>query len=145
MGKHADKAAGLFDEGCNCAQAVFAAYAEDFGIDRATALRMSAALGGGLGGMRETCGAVSAMALVAGLKYGNSDVSDAEGKAKAMKEAKALAEMFSAEYGSIVCKELLGLVPPRGQTVPLPAKRPCRELVRRAAELLEEEMIKSGR
>ena len=88
MENHADKAASLFDEGCNCAQAVFVAYAEDFGIDRATALRMSAALGGGLGGMRETCGAVSAMALVAGLKYGNSDVSDAEGKAKAMKEAK---------------------------------------------------------
>ena len=139
MEKHADKAARLFDKGCNCAQAVFVAYAEDFGIDRATALRMSAALGGGLGGMRETCGAVSAMALVAGLKYGNSDVSDAEGKAKAMKEARSLAERFSAEHGSIVCKELLGLVPPRGQDAPLPAKKPCRELVRRAAELLAED------
>ena len=108
-------------------------------LSTTSALRMSAALGGGLGGMRETCGAVSAMALVAGLKYGNSDVSDAEGKAKAMKEVKAFAEKFSAEHGSIVCKELLGLVPPRGQAAPLPAKKPCRELVRRAAELLAED------
>ena len=50
---------------------------------------------------------VAAMALVAGLRHGNSGVSDAEGKAKAMKEVKALAEKFSAEHGSIVCKELI--------------------------------------
>ena len=137
MDTHADKAVKLFEEGCSCSQAVFTAYAEDFGIDRETAMKMSVALGGGMGRMRETCGAVSAMALVAGLKYGNVVPSDAAAKSAALDAAKGLAEKFQAENGSIVCKELLGLVPPRGQTELLPAKKPCKELVRMAAELLE--------
>ena len=137
METHADKAVKLFEEGCSCSQAVFTAYAEDFGIDRETAMKMSVALGGGMGRMRETCGAVSAMALVAGLKYGNTVPSDAAAKSAALDAAKGLAEKFMAENGSIVCKELLGLVPPRGQTELLPAKKPCKELVRRAAEFLE--------
>lgn len=137
METHAEKAVKLFEEGCSCSQAVFTAYAEDFGIDRETAMKMSVALGGGMGRMRETCGAVSAMALVAGLKYGNSVPSDAVAKSAALDAAKGLAEKFLAENGSIVCKELLGLAPPRGQSELLPAKKPCKELVRRAAELLE--------
>ena len=137
MDTHADKAVKLFEEGCSCSQAVFTAYAEEFGIDRETAMKMSVALGGGMGRMRETCGAVSAMALVAGLKYGNAVPSDAAAKSAALDAAKGLAEKFQSENGSIVCKELLGLVPPRGQTELLPAKKPCKELVRMAAELLE--------
>ena len=137
MGTHAAKAVKLFEEGCSCSQAVFTAYAEDFGIDRATAMKVSVALGAGVGRMRETCGAVTGMALVAGLKYGNSDPSDAEAKSKALEAAKALAEKFKAENGSIVCKELLGLEPPRGQTEMIAKKPPCKELVRMAAELLE--------
>jgi C_GCAxxG_C_C family probable redox protein len=137
MEKHADKAVRLFEEGCTCSQAVFAAYAGDFGIDEKTAMKISVALGGGMARMRETCGAVSAMALVAGLKYGNALPSDAAGKAAALDAAKGLAEKFLAENGSIVCKELLGLEPPRGRNETLPAKKPCKELVRQAAELLE--------
>ena len=137
MENHVEKAVKLFEEGCSCSQAVFTAYAEDFGVDRETAMKMSVALGGGVGRMRETCGAVTAMALVAGLKYGNADASDKEGKSRALEAAKVLAEKFLAENGSIVCKELLGLVPPRGKSETLPAKKPCKELVRRAAELLE--------
>ena len=137
MGTHAEKAVKLFEEGCSCSQAVFTAYAEDFGIDRETAMKVSVALGAGVGRMRETCGAVTGMALVAGLKYGNSVPSDAEAKSKALEAAKALAEKFKAENGSIVCKELLGLEPPRGQTEMITKKPPCKELVRMAAELLE--------
>ena len=137
MGTHADSAVKLFEEGCSCSQAVFTAYAEDFGIDRETAMKVSVALGAGVGRMRETCGAVTGMALVAGLKYGNTDPADAATKYKALEAAKALAEKFKAENGSIVCKELLGLEPPRGQTEMITKKPPCKELVRMAAELLE--------
>ena len=137
MGTHADKAVRLFESGCSCSQAVFTAYAEDFGMDAETAMKVSVALGGGMGRMREACGAVSGMALVAGLKYGNTDPADAAAKSKALDAAKALAEKFKTENGSVVCKELLGLEPPRGQTEILPKKLPCKELVRMAAELLE--------
>lgn len=137
METHADKAVRLFESGCSCSQAVFAAYAEDFGMDTETAMKVSVALGGGMGRMRETCGAVSGMALVAGLKYGNTDPADSTAKSKALDAAKVLADKFKAENGSIVCKELLGLEPPRGQTEILPKKLPCKELVRMAAELLE--------
>ena len=134
---HADKAVRLFESGCSCSQAVFAAYADDFGIDPKIAMKISVALGGGMGRMRETCGAVSAMALIAGLKYGNTSPDDAVSKSKALDAAKMLAEKFKTENGSIVCKELLGLEPPRGQTDVLPKKMPCKELVRMAAQLLE--------
>ena len=137
METHADKAVKLFEEGCSCSQAVFMAYAEDYGIGRETAMKVAVALGGGVGRMHETCGAVTAMALVAGLKYGNVEPSDKEGKSKALEAAKALAEKFLAVNGSIVCKELLGLVPVRGELKMLPERKPCKELVRQAAELLE--------
>ena len=137
MGMYADRAVKLFEEGCSCSQAVFTAYAENFGINRETAMKVSVALGGGVGRMRETCGAVTGMALAAGLKYGNTDPADVESKSKALEAAKALAEKFMAQNGSIVCKELLGLEPPRGQTETIAIKPPCKELVRMAAELLE--------
>ena len=74
-----DYAACLFKSGYNCAQSVFAAYADLFGMERQTALRMSSAMGGGIGRMREICGAVSAMAMLAGLKEGNDDPENEEG------------------------------------------------------------------
>ena len=137
MENRVEKAVKLFEAGCSCSQAVFTAFAKDFGIDEENAMKVSVALGGGMGRMRETCGAVSAMALVAGLKYGNTDPADAAAKSKALDAAKMLAEKFKADNGSIVCKELLGLEPPRGQTELLQKKLPCKELVRKAAELLE--------
>ena len=137
MENRVEKAVKLFEAGCSCSQAVFTAFAEDFGINEENAMKVSVALGGGMGRMRETCGAVSAMALVAGLKYGNTNPADAAAKSKALDAAKMLAEKFKADNGSIVCKELLGLEPPRGQTELLPKKLPCKELVRKAAELLE--------
>lgn len=137
MSDHADKAAELFEKGCSCSQAVLLAYAEELGVDRDTAMKISVALGGGVGRMRETCGAVTGMALVAGLKYGNTDPSDSAGKTKALLTAKDLAEKFREMNGSIVCKELLGLEPPRGSSELLGKRPPCKELVRMAAELLE--------
>lgn len=137
MQSRTDQAVKLFEEGCSCSQAVFTAFAEDFGMDRQTAMKLSVALGGGGGRMRETCGAVASMMLVAGLKYGNVEPSDSVSKAKALEAAKTLAEKFKEENGSIICKELLGLEPIRGTEEMLPQKKPCKEFVRMAASLLE--------
>ena len=150
MGSYSDKAVQLFKEGYNCAQAVFAAFADKYGIDRETALRLSASFGGGMGRMREVCGTVSGMMLVSGLETGAVEGSDREGKAANYAEAQKLAELFREENGSIICRELLGLKPDGGQESPVPesrtpqyyAKRPCVELVRCAAEILEKRYIR---
>ena len=168
MGQYADKAVQLFQEGYNCSQAVFAAFADKYGIDRELALRLSASFGGGMGRMREVCGAVSGMLLTAGLETGAVEGSDREGKAANYKEVQALAEQFRKENGSIICRELLGLKPEGGKTSPvleggkassvsedahmspIPEerteqyykKRPCLELVRCAAEILEERYLR---
>ena len=76
MKNHLEKAAELFVSGCNCSQAVFGAFAEDCGIDYETALKLSSSFGGGMGRLRETCGAVTGMFMVAGLLKGYSDTDE---------------------------------------------------------------------
>ena len=146
MGQYADKAVQLFKEGYNWSQAVFAAFADRYGIDHELALRLSASFGGGMGRMREVCGAVSGMLMVAGLETGAADGADREGKAANYAEVQELAGLFREENGSIVCRELLGLNQRDGMESLIPEqrtknyyqKRPCVELVRYAARLLEE-------
>lgn len=106
-----EKAARLFKEGYNCSQAVFAAYADKYGIDEETALKLSASFGGGMGRMREVCGAVSGMFMIAGLETGATDGKDAAGKKANYDMVQKMAEVYRKENGSIICKELLGLVP----------------------------------
>lgn len=71
--KKSEKAVELFKKGYNCSQSVFGAFAEDLGIDFETAVMISSSFGGGMGRMREVCGAVSGMFMAAGIKYGYSD------------------------------------------------------------------------
>lgn len=138
-----EKARALFDEGYNCAQAVFAAFEDVTGFDRETSVRLASALGGGMCRMREVCGAVSGAMLVLGTVMGADTEHGGEKKAELYRAGQAFAEDFRAENGSIVCRELLGL--PSGADAPEPEKRcaayykkrPCAELVRAAAELLE--------
>ena len=123
----AEKAAALFADGCNCAQAVFAAFADEFGLDEALAKRLACGLGGGVGRMREVCGAVSAAAMVLGMRFGPD-------KAAAYPAIQDFGAAFKAAAGSIVCRELLA-----GTGAPdYYRKRPCVELVRLAASLLDE-------
>ena len=82
MSDKAQLAKKLFLDGYNCSQAVFGAYAEDFGIDFSTAMKISSGFGGGFGRMREVCGAVSGMTMVLGLKYGYDDPKANELKAQ---------------------------------------------------------------
>ena len=143
---HQEKAVALFKEGFNCAQAVFAAYSEELGIDTETALKLSSSFGGGMGRMREVCGAVSGMFMAAGLKYGYSDPKDMKAKADHYKLIRNLAHRFKEQNGSIICKDLLGLLKSEGTPVPAKRtadyykKRPCVDLVRDAAKILDEYM-----
>ena len=130
-----------FLNGCNCAQAVLLAFSDETGLDRATALRLASGLGGGMARMREVCGAVSGMFMVAGLKYGYSDPSAKQEKAELYALVQKLAAGFKEKNGSIICKELLGVSDtsptPEPRTAAYYKKRPCVELVGDAAELLE--------
>ncbi|HEX3026171.1 MAG TPA: C-GCAxxG-C-C family protein [Clostridia bacterium] len=136
----------LFLQGYNCSQAVFGAFAQDVGMDRETAFKLSSSFGGGMGRLREVCGAVSAMFMIAGLKYGYSLPNAGEMKAEHYKLIQQLAQKFQEQNGSIICRELLGLEKPEGNPVPEKRtedyyqKRPCVELVKSAAGIMEEFM-----
>ena len=133
-----------FESGYNCSQAVVLAFADLLGVDEKALARLTSSFGGGMGRLREVCGAVSGMFMVAGLLYGYDGAETGAKKAKHYARIQHLAERFSQDTGSIVCRELLGL--DRKKDSPTPdkrteeyyKKRPCRELVGLAAEILEE-------
>ena len=140
---HAQKARDLFLSGCSCSQAVFAAFADDFGMDQDMALRLASSFGGGMGSMRETCGAVSGMLMVAGLKWGYSEVGDLEKKTAHYARVRNLIEAFKAEHSTIVCRELLSHLgelkkDPSARTAEYYKVRPCVMFVETAARLLDE-------
>ena len=112
-----EKAMALFEEGYNCAQAVFLAFEDLHGFDRHTAAALSSSFGGGMGRLREVCGTVSGMFMVAGVLYGYEDPKDREAKAEHYARIQELAGMFEQQNGSIVCRELLGLSVKREQPV----------------------------
>ncbi len=138
---YAQKAKELFSSGLNCSQAVFTAFSSVVGLDEETAKKVSIGLGGGVGRMREVCGAVSGGAMVLGMIYGGEN---AEDKVSAYKRIQEFAEKFKNENGYIVCRQLLGLdenvretAVPEERTPQYYAKRPCAELVYTAAEIVE--------
>lgn len=140
---HAQKARDLFLSGCSCSQAVFAAFADEFGMDQDTALRLASSFGGGMGGMRETCGAVSGMLMAAGMKWGYSEVGDLDIKTAHYARVRSLIEGFKAEHGTIVCRELLIALgelkkDPSARTAEYYKVRPCVMFVETAARLLDE-------
>lgn len=144
MSKYTDRAVELFKEGFNCSQSVFAAFCDEFGMDEQTALRVSAGLGGGVGRMREVCGAVSAGAMAAGMKYGATDGSDKQSKAETYKKVQEIAAEFKKTNPSIVCRELLGLSKadpissnPNERNDNYYKKRPCIKIVEDAAAATE--------
>ena len=114
-----EKAKTLFKQGFNCSQSVFAACADLYGIeDEALALRLSASFGGGIGRMRQTCGAACGMFMLAGLENGSAVVGDAEGKKQNYALVQNLAEKFKQENGSLICAELLGIAPKPQEPTP---------------------------
>ncbi len=145
-----DKARALFKEGYNCTQAVVAAFSDEIGMDKARVLRMSSSFGGGMGRMREVCGAVSGMFLVVGALYGYDDPKDLQGKKEHYARIQELAAQFRAENGSIICRELLGLAGKDDSPVPSERtkeyyeKRPCPEMAATAARLVEQYVNSHG-
>lgn len=91
------KAGELFLEGRNCAQAVFAAFCDATGYSESDALRLASAFGGGIGGSRETCGAVSAMAMIAGVIAGYDSANDMEEKKKLYALVNGMLEEFQGK------------------------------------------------
>lgn len=149
MDTHGEQARAYFLEGYNCAQAVLLAFHEELGIEKETAARLASSFGGGMGRLREVCGAVSGMFLAAGLLYGYSDPMDTAGKTAQYQRVQTLAHGFTEQNGTILCRELLGLdhhadAPvPSARTQEYYQKRPCADLVSDAAELLAH-MIKEA-
>ena len=92
------RAVELFKMGYNCAQSVTAAFADEYGYTEEQALKMSASFGGGIGRMRETCGAACGMFILAGLETGCADASDREGKAANYAFVQQLAEEFALAH-----------------------------------------------
>ncbi|MHB8963968.1 MAG: C-GCAxxG-C-C family protein, partial [Saccharofermentanales bacterium] len=143
MSRHSALAKDLFEKGYNCSQSVFAAFCDETGLDFETALKISSSFGGGLGRLREVCGAVSGMALVVGMKYGYTSPHDNSTKAKHYERIQSLALTFKERNGSYICRDLLGI---DGTDGPVPAARtpqyyiarPCAELVEYAAELVDQ-------
>ena len=147
--KRIEMAVSLFKEGFNCSQSVVAAFADKYGFTREQALKMSASFGGGIGRMRETCGAACGLFLLAGLETGSTEGADREGKAANYALVQELAEEFKLRNGALKCADLLGLSnnepivsTPEQRTNQYYAKRPCVKMVEEAARIWVEYLQK---
>lgn len=142
MSERGDLAKKLFEQGYNCSQSVMAAYAQELGLDFETALKISSTFGGGMGRMREVCGAVSAMFMISGIKYGYSSPTAIDEKKATYEMVQNLANKFKQENGSIICRQILGLndtrPKPSKRTAEYYKKRPCGDIVKCAVEILEQ-------
>jgi C_GCAxxG_C_C family probable redox protein len=132
---HSEEAKNLFARGYNCAQAVFAAFCDETGLDMKTALLLSSSFGGGMGRLREVCGALTGMFMVAGIKFGYVDSKDKSAKAEHNKLIQSLALRFKERNGSYLCRQLRGI---SDQEAGGKEVRSCAELVEYAAEALDE-------
>lgn len=139
-----EHARNLFRQGYNCSQSVFLTYSGLFSLDPQLAATIAGPLGGGMGRLREVCGTVSGMSLVAGFLSPCADPSVRKAKGETYALVQRFAEAFRAENGSIVCRELLGLTcrkeepTPAERTAEYYRKRPCVELVACAARIVGE-------
>lgn len=133
-----------FMNGYNCSQSVVLAFKDLIPIDEAVLSRMASSFGGGMGRLREVCGSVSGMFMVAGILYGYDGPETGQVKADHYARIQELARRFEEKHGTIICREMLGLsvrhdVPvPDARTAEYYKKRPCPEIIGDAAEILDE-------
>ena len=139
----------LFEQGWNCAQAVFLSHAEEFGLAPDLAQRLAAPLGGGLGGLRRTCGALTALSLLAGLRRGDYDPNDLEAKTAFYGLIQRLDAEFTAEFGTSQCAQLLAdagcaaASAPSARSAEYYAVRPCARCVEFADRLFERHLART--
>lgn len=132
-----------FLEGYNCAQSVALAFSSEVGLDNDTLLKVISGFGGGFGRMREVCGAVSGMVFVISSVCGYVSPTDNDNKMALYKKVQDLMNKFKEQNGTYICRELLSL--PDGPSTPTPEKRtetyykkrPCKDLVGDACEILD--------
>ena len=140
--EHGMKAAELFVQGYNCAQAVAVAFCDVTGLDEKQTVKMVSAYGGGMGRLREVCGAVSGMFFVLGCLYGYDNSDADETKKELYTRVQGLAAGFREQCGSIICRELLDNPPsdpnPSPRTAEYYKERPCTLMVKTAADLMDE-------
>jgi len=141
---HSIEAQRLFREGYNCSQAVFCAFCDETGLDTDLAAQLSSSFGGGIGRLREVCGAVSGAMMALGALRGYSNISDPDKKIRHYERVQEFARRFREKNGSIICRELLkgievteGVVP-EARTPEFYEKRPCLRLIGEAAAILDD-------
>ena len=138
---HGMYAAELFMQGYNCSQAVVVAFCDVTGLEKDFAAKLASSFGGGMGRMREVCGAVSGMLMVLGLLYGYETPGDDVSKKELYTHIQNLAGKFREEVGSIVCREILKNPAsdpnPTPRTADFYQKRPCARMVMTAGKLLD--------
>ncbi len=139
---HVEKASKMFYDGYNCAQAVAVAFCDVTGLDEKTTAKMISPFGGGMGRLREVCGAVSGMLFVLGCLYGYDESTNDESKMKTYEQVQELAKAFQEQNGSIICREILKNPPtdpnPFPRTEEYYATRPCVRMVATAAKLMDD-------
>lgn len=147
LDRRIQQAVDNFMQGYGCCQSVVTAFADMYGLDDNMGKRIAAGFGGGVGRMRMMCGAVSALAILAGLDCGQTDGDDRNGKATCYKVVQQLLDKFKQRNGSMICAELLGI----GGVKPKPITnipdernaeyykvRPCARKVESAARIFAE-------
>ena len=97
--EHVDKALDLFESKFNCAQAVFASFSQELGLDEKQALKIGGCFGSGMR-KGEVCGACTGAIMALGLKYG-------ENKSKSDEMCVKFLDSFKKENGSYICRDLL--------------------------------------
>lgn len=145
--KRTEQALTYFYDGYNCSQAVFMAYSDLYDMDKELAAKISSSFGGGMGRLREVCGAVTGMFMVLGLHYPATDVKDKAAKTTNYAAVQRTAAEFKQEMGSFICADLLNIKrapenpTPSERNVKYHALRPCDRCVAMAAEILGKEIL----
>lgn len=147
--EYAQKARELFLSGYTCCQAVLLAFEDVTGLPRQTAVKLASSFGGGMGGLRQVCGTVSAMFMIAGLVYGFDAPGDITVKTEHYRRIRDLADRFITRHNTLICKELLADLP--GTLKADPSKRdaayykvrPCTLLVEDAANILADYLVEN--
>ncbi len=140
-----DAAYQLFLSGYNCSQSVIGAFSDEIGIPFELAMKLFEGLGGGMGRMRLTCGAVSAMSCLVGLVFSHGKADELENRAVVYEKVREMAAKFEEANGTVICRELLeealpkdATSSPEARTAEYYQKRPCPAIVRMCAEIAEE-------
>lgn len=148
MSERIEKARELFVNGYNCSQSVVGAYSDLFGMEPEAAMKFAEGLGGGMGRMRLTCGAVAAMSLLTGLKMSSGKPGNQQERAKIYETVRSMADEFTQKNGTIICGELLDPETikdkssvPEARTEQYYKKRPCADCVTDCAEIIEKYLL----